>query len=292
MGWFEDNILTAHGTLAIAWRDSLSTLIEQLANKWQLSELQEHPNLTYNYIMTGMRGQQPILLKIGIDPKSIANECTALTAFASHKIVKLIDQDLEHGAILMHRLIPGDSLISLFPDNDQHAMQIACEVIADLHRAPIPTAHHFESLDKWLSVIDQDWQLPYDKLSSARTLKRQLLGQTQRQVLLHGDYHSDNVSRDHDTWLAIDPKGVIGDQLYDLSGCLISTPRSNILKHPDPLGILQSRTHVIANYFKVPAAQISQWTYVQFILSLCWSLEDRQPIEDKLPLLGIISQLI
>ena len=52
---------------------------------------------------------------------------------------------------------------------------------------------------------------------------RELLEQGNEPVLLHGDLHPWNiVSAEREQWLAIDPKGVVGDAAYELGPFIYS----------------------------------------------------------------------
>jgi streptomycin 6-kinase len=52
-----------------------------------------------------------------------------------------------------------------------------------------------------------------------------LLALPTEQVLLHGDLHPENVLRSGTSWLAIDPKPLVGDRAFDLAQWLANWSR-------------------------------------------------------------------
>lgn len=284
------NLTTIYGQSGMAWLEGLPKLQAQLTKQWNLSKLVPCTDLSYNMVLAGWRNEEPIILKIGIDLLAIQREYTAIKAFYGHGLVELLDADLDKGALLITRAVPGMSLVSLFPDSDDRALSIACDLVKNLHKAPIPAANSFPNLTEWLSIIDKDWDMPIDHLQQARVFKNDLLRNSSTQVLLHGDVHYANILSDNDRWVVIDPKGVLGDPLYDSTGALLREPFEPMMALPDIVGMLRRRIAFVAQYFNVKQQQIWKWTYVQNVMSICWSLEDGQDVTAKLNFLEILYQ--
>src|SRR5690606_1747772 len=59
-------------------------------------------------------------------------------------------------------------------------------------------------------------------LVSAQIIARRMLEQETAQIPLHGDLHHDNVLFSPRSFVAIHPKGVIGDPAYDVANCFIN----------------------------------------------------------------------
>ena len=172
---FETNMRTIYGKKGEIWLQKLPQLISQLATEWQLINLKPYPNLTYNYVLRGFRGTQPIALKVGIDIPLIQHEHDALQAYANHGAIELIDARMELGALLLKQALPGKTLSTLFPEKDLASMEIACTLATRLHKAPPPKNHTFPRMAEWLQIIDQPWDLPSPLLNQARHLKEILL---------------------------------------------------------------------------------------------------------------------
>lgn len=285
---FIENVKLVYRDKGLLWLDNLPDLVSKLSTKWNLLDLVPCEDLSYNYVMSGWRDDLPIILKIGIDIPAIQQECSAIRTFNGHGLIKLLEADLDHGAILITRAVPGKTLVSLFHDADDKALGIACNLAIQLHKATIPSDHKFQLLSEWFSILDQNWELPTDKLQLARNLKNDLINNSKMKVLLHGDLHYANILSDSDDWVVIDPKGVIGDPMYDMTGCLLREPFKQMMGLPDVKGRLQHRMEFVAEYLKTDLRQVWAWTYIQSVMSICWSLEDGQDVGLKRKFLDIL----
>ncbi len=268
---FETNILASHGERGRQWLNDLPSLVNQLAQQWDLTELHVLPQLSHHYLLRGWQAERPIIIKLGFDSSSLSQEAAALTAFANGSIVKLLAQH-EH-ALLLERLLPGNSLRDSFAQQDEDALTITAQIIQKLHQAPLFEGFAFPTLANWLAILDQDWDLPLMYLTKARELRDALLATATPPVLLHGDLHQENILQHGNDWRAIDPKGVIGEAIYEVVA-FISNPRLALSQHPQAKEIILNRINKFSQYFTVSEQRINQWCFVQSIVSWCWALQD------------------
>jgi len=288
---FKDNIILIYGEKGKDWLENLQNLQKILAEQWGLRDLSPCKDLSYNYVVSGWQDKSPIILKIGCNLLEVQQEYDSIRAFNGHGLIELLNADLDKGAILITRAIPGNTLTTLFPDMDDKALGIACGLVMLLHKATTPAMHKFPLLSEWLSIIDKEWDIPKEQLQLARNLKNDLLRNSQTDVLLHGDVHYANILSNGDDWVVIDPKGVIGDPLYDITGALLREPFKQMMALPDIPGMLQHRILFVAQYCNVSVQQIWAWTFVQTVMSICWSLEDGQDVSLKRKFLDILKTL-
>lgn len=286
---FSENIKRIYGEKGKLWLNDLPIITARLSKLWNLTDLTVHANLSYNYVLDGLQNNHAIILKVGIDQPAMQREFAALTAFQGHGVVQLLDADLSQGALLLERAIPGTTLRHLFPQKDSLAIGIACRMIERMHRAPIPINNKFPTLAEWLQILDQDWDLPKQQLLMARTLKNKLLQATGNNVLLHGDLHYDNILSNGADWVVIDPKGVVGNPIYDKIGCLLREPLAELLQMSNLSTSLNARVQHISQYFNLDTKAILDWTYVQTVMAVCWCLEDNQDPSDMLKFLEIVA---
>lgn len=289
---FQAKIIAQYGDIGQQWLDNLPDVMQEFALEWNLTNLKPCENLSYNYVASGTQNNQPIILKLGIDLQAIENEANALLAFAGHGMINLYDEDLDCGALLLERATPGHTLKTLFPHDDVHALNTACQTIELMHQAEIPKKHNFPLLTEWLNILEKDWDIDATYLQQAREFKKQLLQKSNKKVLLHGDLHYDNILANGDTWLAIDPKGVIGDPIFDKIGCLIREPLSELLEQNNAPELIIRRIDQIANYFNLDTKLIIEWTYMHTVMAICWCLEDKQEPANMYKFLTIISRLM
>jgi len=222
------------------------------------------------------RGSEHFVLKLPRAEGDETNAPAVLGHFDGQGAVRLIAAD--GPAHLVERAMPGEPLTDLvLSGRDDEATAIVCAVAARLHGAGRPA---------FAVPIVADWGegfaryragggtgFPRDLLERAEHLFQDLAATQQSPVLLHGDLHHDNVLRDElRGWLAIDPKGVIGEPAYEF-GALLRNPTEDPRRFADP-NIIERRLAIIVNATGLDRARLVGWAFAQAMLSAVWSWED------------------
>lgn len=273
---FEKNIVQLWGSEGKDWLKSLPTLVTKLANQWGLENLAPIEDLTYNYVLKGFQGSLPIVLKIGFDSGAIMQEYRALQAYNGSGCINVLAKNSEYSALLLERAVPGDTLKLFFPGDDKSAVIITANIMKYLHAAPIPRDYNFPTIKNWLSLLQNPNPALYSKhIDRARDLAEQLLATQGDSVLLHGDLHHENILSNGTDWIAIDPKGVIGEPAYEV-GAFIRNPVSELLKRAKAQEIMQTRIHMFSEIMQIDKQRMQNWSYVQAVLAACWAMEDGQ----------------
>ena len=106
-----------------------------------------------------------------------------------------------------------------------------------------------------------------------------LCGTQKNRRLLHGDLHHENVIfDDRRGWLAIDPKGVVGEIEYEIGAAL-----RNPVDRPDLCAsreILQRRIQIFEQALHLDTVRAVRWAFAQAVLSAIWSWEDGEPVDN------------
>lgn len=285
MDIFEKHMIHMYGDLGKEWLANLPIRIEQLAKEWNLSDLQPVPNLSYNYVLLGLQNALPIVLKLTLSNKELAREIAALKVFDGYGIMPLLAYTED--AILIEQAHPGNTLREYFPSQENSSLYIFSQIIDVMHRASAdpdrlkPYINNFTPLHEVVSVLEREWKIPEKYLIKARLLKDHLLETTQDHVVLHGDLHHGNILQQGGSFMAIDPKGYIGDRWYDV-GPFIRNPIDVLVDLPDALSLLSTRIEMLALTMKGDAERITQWGYVQSVLTWIWAIEDGSTYIDSL----------
>jgi streptomycin 6-kinase len=269
---FEKNIISLYGDQGRIWLKKLPALLKKVEQKYSLSNLTPLNNLSYNYVLAGTCCSQPIVLKIGLDFKGLEQEVAALKALSGFGSVKMVAA--EKGLILLKQVQPGYSLKSYFPEKEVETIHIASNLIKQLHKAPIPSSQEFPQLDSWLRALDKEPSIPDPYLKKAIGLKNKLLATSTERVLLHGDLHHENILKADEDWIAIDPKGVIGEPIYEVTS-FIRNPLPDLFTLERIEAVISCRISSFSSIFKFPASRIREWCFVQSVLSWAWALEDK-----------------
>ena len=115
--------------------------------------------------------------------------------------------------------------------------------------------------------------MPEKLFCEGESLYADLFASSAAPILLHGDLHQYNILQHGDSWLAIDPKGVLGEPAYEI-GAALRNPCDTFLQLPDPQKITRRRLDQMADELGFDRARIRAWGIAQAILSACWSIED------------------
>ncbi len=261
----------------------LRALLEACARRWSLHLLPPFANLSFNYAAPVVRADgTEAVLKVGVPNRELRTEIAALRLYDGRNSVRLLEAHAEQGALLLERLRPGTTLTTLAGDtHDTEATAIAASVMRGLWR-PEPAEHEFPSVGDWgkgfLRLREYfgggTGPLPAVLVEAAETLFAELLASSSAPVVLHGDLHHDNIlAAERQEWLAIDPKGVIGEPAYEV-GALLRNLWSDRHPHAHPALLLERRVHQLAEELDVERARIRGWGVAQAVLSAWWCIED------------------
>ena len=168
--------------------------------------------------------------------------------------------------------------------DDEGTIAIAT-VIASLHRPRADAPEGLEPLrDRFQVLFDTDvrtWpHTARDLYARANGIALKLFDRPSAQIPLHGDMHHDNVLSSDRGWLAIDPKGLIGDPAYDLANIFIN-PKGAAHLATDPRRIA-ARADILSARLNYSRKRILGWAAAHAALSACWELGEGRSITHQL----------
>lgn len=274
---FEANALS-WGDGGKEWLESIPSLIKEHEEKWSIQVLPPF-NLSYNYVAPVRRADgSDAVLKIGFpDDKEFKTEIEALKIFEGHGCEQLLETNPEKSAILIERVKPGKPLSEL--ENDDEATKAIVQVMRELHK-PLPDDHSFITVSEWTSAIPTYIQtygdngpMPLWLVQKAQNLFLELIETSAPAVLVHGDLHHDNVlSSARDEWLAIDPKGIAAEPLYEVAA-MIRNPYEKLKDITNLEPLLMKRVLLLSEALQADPSRIHKWCIAQTVLSAVWNVE-------------------
>lgn len=282
---FADTVRTTFAPAGEAWLAELPARLEAAAARWQLTLGAPFPDLTYHYVLAALQADgTPRVLKAGVPRPELTAEIAALRLYDGCGAVRLRAADAEAGLLLLERLAPGTPLSRL--EDDDQATAIAAEVMRQLWRPP-PAEHAFPTVEDWAGGLSRlrthyggtTGPFPPRLVARAESLCVDLLASSATPPgVLHGDLHHDNIlAAGERGWLAIDPKGVVGEPAYEV-GALLRNPGSRLaaeLAAGRPLAsLLDRRVGVLAERLDLDRRRVVGWGMAQAVLSAWWSVED------------------
>ena len=270
------NILGKNGK---KWIANLPSTIQLLADYWKLTNIVPVNNMSYHYVaLATCNNSRAVVVKIGFETKVTAAEKRALTYFGNNNVsIQLIDYHAKYNALLLEQAIPGNSLKSFYPNDDKFVIDCYVDTVRKLlNKSPL-NLDGFCHISDWLKKLDQfkSDKLPQDLLGKAIKLKNELLASITEEKLLHGDLHHDNILKHNDSWLVIDPKGIIGETEFEMAAFdfIHATELTDLVKANK---LFHERVQSIAEKSDLNANRIKEWVFVRLVLSAAWYIESKE----------------
>lgn len=290
---FSARMAKMYGEDGQTWIDTLPQKLAGLTERWQLL-LQSPFKLSYNYVapVTQADGTTAVL-KIGYPDPELRTEMEALRLYNGRFACQLLEHDTEQYAMLLEHIQPGQPLWSL--KDDEQETRIAAQMMRQLWQPINPDEHPiFPDLERrtraltGLSDYFEDGFGPFPKrlVETAVSLRQDLLTYNVQPMLLHGDFHHENLlTAQRKPWLALDPKGVVGDPAYEV-GAYLYNPQPDKVTQPN---LIARRVDIFSETLDIDRQRLIQWGIVQAVLSAVWSYEDHD--QELSPTLLVAEQL-
>ncbi len=265
-----------------AWLRQLPELLEACAERWSLTLHPPFPALSYNFVAPATRADgTPAVLKMGLPNPELRTETEALRLFGGRGSVRLLASDEPQGALLLERLSPGQTLFIV--EDDAEATEIAIEVMARLW-LPRPPEDLFPTVARWAEGLKRlrerydggTGPLPARLVEAAEHWFDRLIPTMAAPVLLHGDLHQQNIlSAERQPWLAVDPKGVIGEPAYEV-GAWLRNPPPGLPERSILQKTFERRVDQFVERLGFDRQRVVGWGLAQAVLSAWWSVEDTE----------------
>lgn len=246
---------------------------------------------------TGTCESHPVVLKIIKREGDEWRSGEILKAFGGVGVARVYE--CAPGAVLLERLRPGNSLAETsLNGKDAEATHILATVIHQMSAAMSMSDDETAAAGvtvvtvwEWGKAFEHylatgDTQVPRQLVESAQRLYFQLCASQRKPRLLHGDLQHYNVLFDSERgWLAIDPKGVVGEVEYEI-GAMLRNP----VERPEMFVIratIETRIKQLSDELNLDGERVMAWGFAQAVLSAVWSVEDGFPVDATNPALRL-----
>ncbi|UJF31694.1 aminoglycoside phosphotransferase family protein [Paenibacillus hexagrammi] len=272
---FRRTILGVYKEQGRQWLDGFPQLIKKIEETHKLHVLGPYP-LSYHFVAPVIMGNgTKAVIKLAVSGREMASEAAVLMNGEGIGMVKLIEHDAALGMMIMEKLEPGHTLAGI--SDDENAVRIAASVMSRIWKKP-SSGHSFQFVT--------DWFQGYGKLRSrfhggtgsistrmvelAERRFSELVRNPRNIYLLHGDLHHGNIlAAEREPWLAIDPKGVLGEREYEVIPYLM-----NHVPEERAIEATKRRVELFAELLQLDASRILLWAYCHAVLSAWWHIED------------------
>jgi streptomycin 6-kinase len=245
-------------------------MFENYLDRWQLDPDGEPITTATSRLLPVRRNGVPAMLKVATELEERRGADTMIW-WDGDGAARVLAH--ESDALLMERAEGSSSLEKMaLSGRDEEATRIMCQVAARLHAPrmrPLPSS--LVPLPQWFAALEPGAARHRGILDQAAAMARHLLAEPRDIVVLHGDIHHGNIlDFESRGWLAIDPKGLLGERTFDFV---------NILRTPDDQTALRPerfsrQATLLAGAAGLNRTRLLQWTLAFTGLSAAWILGD------------------
>jgi streptomycin 6-kinase len=261
--------------------------LHELARTWRV--IPGEPFETESSVVAyGLRGEEPVVLKVVKAPGDEWRSGEVASAFAGRGMVRVLEW--VEGAVLLERIVPGGALVELSRrSRDDDVTEIIANLIGEMSpgTAPAwcPNARDWgRAFTRYVDLGDT--RIPPEMVARARATYAELCQTEGPARLLHGDLQHYNILEDRERgWVAIDPKGVVGEVEFEVGAAL-----RNPVECPDVFtrpAVIERRVAVFAARLGLDATRVLRWAFAQGVLSAIWGVEDGYVVDADNPTLTL-----
>lgn len=257
--------------------DKVKIDIEYYAGKWSLEVLQLVDYFSVNCIFicrSEVFGNA--ILKIGKPCREVITEFNTLLEYKGRHFCEVFDADIDHGVILEEQIYPGVRLREEKVLDKR--LSIFSSLYKQLHIEPANT-EMYPTYTDWVTRITEymskreDYIELYAYMKKAKDICLSLNSKYTKRMLLHGDLHHDNILLNNNgAYKIIDPKGVIGDPIFDVPRFILNEQDDDKSSDENYL-----KTCRIIDYFEhslhIPSKTLKQCFFIEMAMANCWNVE-------------------
>ncbi len=277
---FKKKIIALRGDIGKKWLQEIPNIINKYEKEWGIMCLSPF-SLSYNYVAPAKTHDgKAVVLKLSFpDNHEFPLELEALNFYDGSGSIKVLHEDVKNEAMLLEMAEPGTRVRDISPNKKQ--ILFASEVMRKMHK-PVSDniASLFPTILDWAKAFDRhktkfpnDSPVPSWMFDKAENIFKEFPKDKKRQVLLHGDLHSDNILLSQRGWLSIDPKGIVGEREFEL-GAYLRNPYYDYPKGSDYKKLETSRILQFSEELGFDEKRILDWSFACAVISLLWFLED------------------
>lgn len=261
------------------WLERLPETVACLEELWSIRVEEPFPGGEFNYVAKAIHTDgESVVLKISppYERPEIHCEAAYLSVRNGNSTVRLLAEDANRSAILLEHALPGKALFEHFRDDPLACVDPAISVLKALLLPPPAEVVEVQSLDGWFDRFRQYKKADFPREHAARALAiyEELSQQSDRTFYLHGDFHPGNiVTATRETFLAIDPKGLVGHIGYDI-GVFVNNLHWWQKKNGDVGQFLDQAVGKFAVGFDLSELDVRRWAYAFMVIGAWWNFTD------------------
>ncbi len=283
--------------------NSINKIISLLMSRWGIIELNLIKSFSSSIIFRGVSKEfKSVIIKVFSNKEEFIGEVNALRYFAKGLVCKLLDVDYANLAVLEEMVLPGTQLAK--EKNIKTRSHVFCDLYKQLHYTRNADSLQFNKKDLDYLKSYKDWIYSIteymrkqdngdeftDYMVRAKKLYLNLSGKYTQIGLLHGDLHYYNILKAENGYKIIDPKGIIGNPIFDISRYMLNEfwDNKNSIKVDE---IMDTVFEVLSSSLGISRKVLSELLYIEGVMGVCWFIQSGADMKEKVEYLHDINKL-
>lgn len=270
---FERATTDREGERGAQWLASLPEIVTGLVGRWGCALDGPVMYGGVGVVVPVLQDQRPAVVKVSFPHPGNVAEPDAFAAWGGCGAVLLYERADECFAMLLERA--GGHTLAQVRDNDE-VVRIAGRLSRRLAIPALSAAlpRLCDQAPEWERELCRDAAdladaLPRHVVHAAVATVREL-GSDQPELMVHGDFHPRNILTGlREPWLAVDPKGYVGDPAYD-GGTLLKTRVLALLEEDDLDKALLRSLEVFAEAAELDGERVRRWAQLHAVQAAFW----------------------
>ncbi|MEU0096067.1 aminoglycoside phosphotransferase family protein [Kribbella sp. NPDC006257] len=224
-------------------------------------------------IVPVLRDAGTAVIKVSFPHPGNDFEPDAFAAWGGRGAVLLYERDDSQYGMLLERV--ESSTLAEVEDSDEVASvagrisrRLAIPAAAGLPRLKDEAGAWEEQLLR--DAAELEHPMPAYVVDAALATIREL-ATVQPEVLIHGDFHARNILRaEREDWLAVDPKGYVGDPAYDAGNLLRVRAVLNFIENDDGVKLAHRFLDIYTEAAEIDREQAQRWSQLLLVQGAFW----------------------
>lgn len=270
---FARSTVEREGERGAAWLAEVPGVVEGLLERWGCVQDGEVLHGGVGVIVPVLRDAGAAALKVSFPHPGNDFEPDAFAAWAGRGAVLLYERDDSQYGMLLERA--QSSTLAEVEDSDEVA-SVAGRISRRLAiPAPPGLPRLKDQAGEWEEQLLRDaaeleHPMPAYVVDAALATIREL-GTVQPETLVHGDFHARNILRaEREAWLAVDPKGYVGDPAYDAGNLVRVRAALNFIDADDVLKPVHRFLDIFTEAAEIDRDQAQRWSQLQLVQGAFW----------------------
>jgi len=222
---FKTKIINRYGKEGNKWLNNIDNIIMKYKKIFMLKNIRLVDNISMNVVLFA---ESPkfgnIVIKIGAPSKTIISEMHVIKYYSPNYFPKCYYYSIEDKVLILERIFPGYNLSIL--ENFEEKTKVFIDISNNL-LIPIENVKDKEQFLTFHDIFKSKIEYAYQNKSQyldilwmidkANKIYDKIYEMNLPKYILHNDLHCKNILKAEDRWKAIDPHGIIGERVIELS---------------------------------------------------------------------------